>query len=308
MASNRSSNLRPGLALAALLGAAGCASTRVESFHSPNEAMEAVANVVGTGDRVRVAEIFGQESADLLESGDEVADREDAEKVRELIREKLEFEDAGEGRKIALIGNDAWPFPIPLVEDDGQWSFDAEAGLEEIANRRVGRNELSTIETLHAYVDAQREYASVGRDQRPTCYAQKLISTPGFHDGLYWEVREGEADSPLGPLVAEASEEGYTSDDGEPSPYHGYRYRLLTRQGKSAPGGERDYVDDQRLMTRGFAMVAWPARYGSSGVMTFLVGPQGIVYQKDLGEGTESAAAKLTAFDPDESWDPTRDE
>jgi hypothetical protein len=171
----------------------------------------------------------------------------------------------------------------------------------------VGKNELSTIATLRALVEAQREYAGEGRDGNPPAFARRLLSSEGRHDGLYWPVREGEAPSPLGPLVAEASEEGYGGAESRPTPYHGYLYRLLTAQGASAPGGARSYLDRQGRLTGGFAVVAWPATYGNSGVMTFLVNQQGIVFQRDLGADTEQAVARIQAYDPDASWGPTAD-
>jgi len=207
---------------------------------------------------------------------------------------------------IALLGEAAWEFPIPLVAVGNGWRFDVEAGREEITNRRVGRNELSTIATLREMVDAQREYAAEGRDGHPPAFASRLLSTPGRHDGLYWPVAEGEPESPLGEFVAAAAEEGYRSGEA-PIPYHGYHYRLLTAQGACAPGGPRDYLDAEGLLTGGFAVIAWPATYGSSGVMTFQVNRQGIVFQKDLGPGTRDAVAAIRAYDPDGSWTPTSD-
>ena len=301
-------NVRLRLATCLVL-ACGCARAwKTKSFDTPDQAMYALAGVIGTGNTPEAEEILGVGGPELLRSGDEVADRADAEHVQESIRERLTFENHGADTKVALIGREAWPFPIPLVKDDGRWRFDLAAGVEEVANRRVGRNELSTIATLHAYVDAQHEYVSVGRDGLPPAYASKVLSTPGKHDGLHWETAEGEPESPLGPLVAAATEEGYLAEGGEGgNPYHGYRFRLLTRQGVNAPGGAKDYVDEKGLMTRGFAMLAWPAKYESSGVMTFVVGPQGIVFQKDLGPDTDKAVTSVSAFDPDESWDPTGD-
>lgn len=288
------------------LACASCASGPA-TFETPDAAMHALGEALDQQDSARADELFGEGGLELLRSGDEVADKAEAERVLEYIREKVAFEDVDAETKLAVLGKDGWEFPIPLVKDDGGWCFDVESGAEEIANRRVGRNELSTIATLHEYVDAQREYASVGRDGSPPAYAKKVLSAAGKHDGLYWEVADGEPESPLGPMVADAAEEGYPSGEGEPPTYHGYRFRLLTRQGKSAPGGARSYVEASGLMTRGHAMLAWPAKYGNSGVKTFVVGPQGIVYEKDLGEGTEKAAKEITAFDPDESWDPTGD-
>jgi hypothetical protein len=277
------------------------------TFDTLTAAVQRLAAVAAAYDPQSIEDLFGPEGPDLLSSGDEVADREDARHLAELIAEKVDFEDHSDGRKVALLGDERWPLPIPLVHAGGGWRFDAEAGQEEVENRRVGRNELSTIATLHAYVDAQREYASKGRDGLPACYARRVFSSAGKHDGLYWPPKEGEEESPFGPFVAEAAADGYAESDGGPRPFHGYRFRILTEQGEHAPGGARKYVGEDGRMTRGFAMVAWPAKYGSSGVMTFQVDQRGIVYQKDLGEETEAAAAKITSFDVDSSWDPTGD-
>jgi hypothetical protein len=251
--------------------------------------------------------LFGAGAPELLRSGDDIADREDGLHVKQLIAEKVEFEDCTDGSTLALLGQEGWPFPIPLVKEGARWRFDSEAGREEVANRRVGRNELSTIATLHAYVDAQREYASTQHDGVPATYARRVFSSPGKHDGLYWPVAEGETESPLGPAIAEAAADGYVRGEGGLNPFHGYRFRVLTACGKSAPGGAKEYVDESGHMTRGFALIAWPAKYGSSGVMTFLVDHQGLVYQKDLGANTESAASAIKAFEVDSSWDPTGD-
>jgi hypothetical protein len=292
----------------AALAFAACASTRASgTFESPERAMQALAEVAGSGDEQAAEELFGADGIELLRSGDEVADHADALRVRAAIWEQLAFEDAGPHSKVALIGDDAWPFPIPLVEEDGRWRFDVEAGREEIENRRVGRNELFTIAVLHEYVDAQREYFRTSPDGKPRGFARRLVSTQGKQDGLYWPAAEGADESPLGPLVAEAASEGYELEAGEATPFHGYLYRTLTSQGSAAPGGKRDFTDENGLMSRGCALLAWPAKYGSSGVMTFQVSHRGIVYQKDLGPDTEQAVRAIQAFDPDVSWTPTAD-
>jgi hypothetical protein len=295
------------LAVLALL-APGCRSVpETAGFATPEAALHELADTIGSQDNARAERLLGTDGPEMLQSGDEVADREDGLRVQQYIREKIAFEEPDSGTRIALLGNDAWPFPIPLVRQDGAWHFDVEAGAEEIANRRIGRNELSTLATLHAYVDAQREYASEERDGQPRAFAVKLFSSEGKHDGLYWPTPDGAPESPFGPLVAEAASAGYKHTEGERRPYHGYYYRVLLEQGKDAPGGAKSFVDAQGRMNGGFALLAWPAKYGSSGVMTFVVGAQGIVYQKDLGDDTEAAAAKILAFDPDASWDPTAD-
>lgn len=284
---------------------AGCAATRLRSFDTPAEAVQRLADV---GEDRRVAEeLLGPDGASLLDSGDEVADREDVQRVRAMILERIAFLDVDADTKIALLGADAWELPVPLVRDGAGWRFDAEAGREEVLNRRVGRNELSTLASLHALVEAQREYAAEGHDGNPPAFARHVLSGEGRHDGLYWPVAEGEVASPLGPWIAAAAQEGYTRDDSGPVPYHGYFYRPLTAQGIHAPGGARDYLDAEGRLTGGFAFLAWPATWGNSGVMTFQVNHQGIVFQKDLGPDTERIAATIRAYDPDESWDPTAD-
>jgi len=275
------------------------------SFESPEAAIQALGATLGSGHRAEIVRLFGPDGIDLLPSGDDVADKEDALAVRAMIDEKVVFEPGENDSQIALLGNDAWPLPIPLVQVPGGWAFDAAAGRNELENRRVGRNELVTIAALHAFVDAQREYASEGHDGQPRCYAQYVFSSPDLHDGLYWPTAEGEPDSPLGPLIADAAEDGY---EVGAEAFHGYVYRILTSRGAQSPSGAKNYLDDKGLMTGGFAMLAWPVKYGNSGVMTFVVDERGIVYEKDLGKATESAAAAITTFEVDKSWEPAADE
>jgi hypothetical protein len=293
----------PMLVLVALVPLSSCAASRAATFATPEDAVQ---RLVAAAEDTRVAdELLGDGGFSLLQSGDEVADRADLEAVVALVREGIAFEDVGADRKLALLGRERWELPIPLVREAGAWRFDVEAGREEILNRRVGRNELSTITTLRELVEAQREYAAGPQGGKPPAFAQRLLSSAGLKDGLYWHVVEGEAKSPLGPLVAGAFQEGYRAS--RPTPYHGYLYRLLTAQGASAPGGARSYFDQQGRLTGGFAVVAWPATYDNSGVMTFLVNQQGIVFQKDLGAGTERTVSRIEAYDPDPSWAPTGD-
>ena len=295
--------------LALALGAtSACKSTGPASFATPEAALIEFADTIGTHDQERAERLLGEGGPELLESGDEVADMEDALRVQQYIREKIAFEEQDADTRIALLGKDGWPFPIPLVREDGTWRFDVEAGAEEVANRRVGRNEISTLATLHAYVDAQREYATEKRDGQPCAFARVIFSSEGKHDGLYWPTAEGEPESPLGPLIAEAAEAGYEHKEGEgPLPFHGYYYRVLLEQGKNAPGGAKSFVDKNGQMTGGFALIAWPSKHGNSGVMTFQVNQQGIVYQRDLGPDTAAEVEKIKAFDPDSSWDPAGD-
>lgn len=292
--------------LIAAVVAAQSAAAPQATYGTPEEAARALA-AAASGDAKKAEEVFGRQGTDLIRSGDEVSDREDARRVKEGIEEKVAFEDRGANRKVALLGKARWPFPVPLVLENGRWRFDVGAGREEIANRRIGRNELLALATMHAYVEAQREYFSGGYSGHPAAYAQKLISAEGKRDGLYWPPTQAGPQSPMGPLVAAAAREGYTRTAGEPAPFHGYFFRLLTGQGSHAPGGAQSYLDEKGAMTRGFALLAWPAKYGSSGIMSFVVSRQGIVFQKDLGSGTEAAAAGIHVYDPDATWTPTGD-
>jgi len=297
------------LALAVFfLGAAASNPPAPMTFKTPDEAVRALADLIESGDRARADHLFGVDSKALLSSGDEVADKQDAQNVLKMIKEKVAFDDAPGGRKVGLFGKDEWPFPIPLVAAGGLWRFDVVAGKQELLNRRIGRNELLTIETLHGYVDAQGEYFAQGRDGNPPAYAQKIRSDEGRHNGLFWPTAQGEPESPLGELAARASAEGYRRDnDPEPDPYHGYYYRVLTAQGPAAAGGKKSYLDAKGLMTGGFAAIAWPARHGKGGVMTFIVSQQGIVLQKNLGAKTEKAVQSITAYNPDKTWKPAGD-
>jgi hypothetical protein len=247
---------------------------------------------------------MGPDSAPLISSGDEVADREVREKFVRMYQEKNAVVREGDAKAVLEVGNDAWPLPIPVVKEGETWRFDTKQGAEEIIDRRIGKNELSAIQVSLAYFDAQREYAAKDRDQDGLLeYAQKFVSEPGKKDGLYWESKEGEEASPLGPFAAQARKEGYTrkKTGDKPSPYHGYFYKILKEQGKHAPGGAYSYVVKGRMIG-GFALVAYPATYGVSGIMTFLVNHDGTVYEKDLGKNTEALAQAMTTFDPDETW------
>jgi hypothetical protein len=303
--------LRLAIALVALapLGAAAEDTASPMKFKSPEDAMKAIVAAVRADDQAKITAIMGPNAADILSSGDEVDDKAQGKRFAALATERTRFETLESGAMIAHIGKDDWPFAVPLVKDGDEWKFDLPAGQQELLNRRVGRNELKAIATMRAYVEAQFEYASRPRDgDGKRAYAQKVRSDPGQKNGLYWDDPTGKQASPFGPLVAEASAEGYTRGEGEtaPAPYHGYYYRILTSQGPHAAGGARSYIKDGR-MTGGFAMIAVPSEYGSSGVMTFLVGPPGIVYQKNLGEKSTEAAAAITTYDPDETWTPVRD-
>jgi len=293
------------LGLLLLLVPAGCRRGEPGTYDSPEKAVEAFNALIGTGDAARRDEMFGANSADLFQSGDEADDKAAGQTVKALIAEKVAFEEVDANTRVALFGAKGWPFPIPLVKQGERWRFDTEAGRDELINRRVGFNELSTLHSLHEYVEAQREYATEGRDGNPAAFAQKFLSSPGKHDGLFWPAVEGEPESPLGDLLAEAALE--KAREASPQPFNGYMYRILTAQGKLAPGGEQSYLNAKGHLTGGFGAIAWPVKYGSSGVMSFVVNQRGIVFEKDLGADTESAAAGITAFDPDDSWVPTPD-
>jgi hypothetical protein len=293
------------IAVTVLFTLAACAPKPPGTYATPAEAVQALGDLVGSGDTKKAEEMFGADGVDLLKSGDDVADREDALRVKAMIAEKVAFEDLDETTKAVVIGNEAWTFPIPLVQEDSRWRFDTATGREELLNRRIGRNELLALASLHAYVDAQREYMAAVRHGKTRSFARRFRSSEGAHDGLYWAVAEGEEESPLGPLYADAAHDAL--QNLEPQPFHGYNFRILEGQGKNAPGGERSYLDKKGLLTGGFAAVAWPAKYGNSGIMSFQVNQQGLIFQKDLGDETDAAVAKINAYDPDASWHPTGD-
>jgi hypothetical protein len=291
------------VAVAALL-TTGCAKPKPGTYATPEEAVAAFSTLIGTKDNPRTDEVFGTGASDMFHSGDADEDQRMADVVKKLVGEKVAFQDVDDQTKVALFGDKAWPFPIPLVKDGDRWRFDTAAGREELLNRRIGYYELSTLDSLHAYVDAQREYAGTSHDGKPLTFAQRFRSSEGQHDGLYWAVATGEAPSPLGEVLADAATR---SQENEPRPYHGYNYRILTAQGAAAPGGAKSYLDAAGNLTGGFAAIAWPAKYGNSGVMTFVISDRGIAYQKDLGPQTGDLAPKIASFDPDTSWEPTGD-
>jgi hypothetical protein len=270
-----------------------------ERFATPDEAVTALVMASKSGDQAGVLRILGPGSQDIVSSGDPVADAAARKRVIDAYDAKHQVVMEGNDKAALVIGNEEWPFPIPLVRADGRWSFDTAAGRDEILFRRIGRNELSTIQTVLAFVDAEQDYAEKGIGGNGV-YAQRIVSRPGKKDGLYWPVEAGEEQSPLGELAADAAAEGYRAGQ-QRIPYHGYYYKILTRQGASAPGGAIDYVV-RGNMIGGFALVAWPAEYRNSGVMTFLVNHQGRIYEKDLGPGTIGIASSMTTFNPDSSW------
>lgn len=270
-----------------------------ERFSTPEDAVTALINAARAADLAGLTRVLGPDSREILSSGDPVADASGRKRVLEAYDTKHQVVMEGADKAALVIGDEDWPFPIPLVRTANGWQFDAAAGRDEILFRRIGRNELSTIQTCLAYVDAQNEYAEKGISGNGV-YAQRFVSRPGKKDGLYWPTQPGEDDSPLGELAAAAAAEGYRAGE-QRIPYHGYYYKILTRQGPNAPGGALDYVV-RGNMIGGFALVAYPAEYRNSGVMTFLVNHQGRVYEKDLGPDTARIAQNMTAFNPDSTW------
>ncbi|MBW6401696.1 DUF2950 domain-containing protein [Roseomonas sp. HJA6] len=275
-----------------------------QTFRTPEEGFSAlVAALRAPGDR-QALRVLGLGSMRLLRSGDPVADRAARDAFLAAFDRKSEIVRPSPGRAVLQVGEDGWPLPLVLVQRNGTWRFDTAAATQEIVDRRIGRNELDTIDTLRELVRVQEEYArGPGRQGALRVYAQRFMSTPGQHDGLYWPSEPGAPESPLGPLAAEASAEGYGHAAGStaPQPFHGYLFRILAGQGPAARGGALDYVVNGRMIG-GFAIVAWPARYGVSGIKTFMVSHDGMVWERDLGPDTAQAAAAITRFDPGEGW------
>lgn len=273
-------------------------------FASSEEAVDAFVAALRSNNETDLRAILGPEADRVIDSGDRYADQELHQHFIALFDQKHTIEDKGAGRAELDVGPDDWPLPIPLVQSNGRWSFDTKAGAQTIVDRRIGRNELSAIRTLLACVDAEHDYFERAKQTIGTgVYATRLVSTPGKRDGLYWPAVEGETESPLGPLIDAAQDAGYPGElvGGKPIPYEGYYFHILTAEGSDANGGTKSYIQSGR-MTGGFALAAWPARYESTGVMTFTVGPDGDVYQKDLGPDTARIAAAMKTFDPDLTW------
>jgi hypothetical protein len=286
-----------------LLAASASAATNAQpSFPTPDQAVETLVAAVRAGDPAAIAKILGPGSAKLVSSGDPVADQNTRERFLAEVADGSKIVKRDEDHAILIIGKDEWPFPIPAVMKDGAWRFDSRAGQQEIIDRRIGANELDAIQVALAYADAQREYATQDRNHDGFVeYAQKIMSDPGKHDGLYWPADPVAGESPMGPLMASARAEGYKPAKGQRAPYHGYYYKILTGQGEHASGGALDYVVKGHMIG-GFALVAFPAEYGSSGIMTFIVNHDDVVYQKDLGPGTAAIASRMTRFDPGPGW------
>ena len=280
-------------------------SANEKTFPSPGDATLALYKAAKAGDSDTLNAIFGSNAGKLLHTGDDVADKNALSKFVSNYDQMHRVVIEPDQTATLYVGADNWPTPIPLVKNPGgSWYFDTDNGMKEILYRRIGRNENDAIEVLHALIDAQKEYASTTHDdEKVKQYASKLFSDEGKHNGLYWKTSDNEPPSPVGPLLADAAGEGYTRKDGQPKAFHGYIYRMLTRQGAAAKGGARDYMVNGKL-TRGVAFIAYPAEYRNSGVMTFIVNQDDIVYQQDLGTDTAKLAAALSEFDPDESWTP----
>lgn len=272
------------------------------TFASAEQAMDGLVAALRDGNAKAIGKVLGPGSEKLIGSGDPVSDKNLRERFLAAVAEGSKPAKRDDGRVFFAIGKDEWPFPIPVVMTAGSWRFDAKAGAEEILDRRIGENELNTINVCLGYVDAQREYATEDRNHDGFIeYAEQFVSDPGKRNGLYWPAQVGETESPIGPFMAAAQAKGYSYNKGKRTPYYGYYYRILKAQGPHASGGAIDYVV-RGHMIGGFALVAFPSRYGSSGVMTFIVNHEGQVYQKDLGPKTAEIAEKMTLFDPDPSW------
>jgi hypothetical protein len=293
-------------ALPLVAGAApGAAAARV--YATPEEAVAELRVATSNADTNAMRVIFGP-AVDDLYNPDRVQASNDYAKFSAALIATNHLVHVSDSKVVLEVGEDLWPFPVPLVKERGGWHFDTDAGREEIINRRIGKNELEVLSVMRQYVDAQREYASQDRDGDQVLeYAQKIRSSPGLTDGLYWPIELNAEMSPFGPMVAEAQGKGYfgRKPEGEaesgPVPFNGYYFKILTRQGKHAPGGKYDYVINGNMIG-GFGMIAWPADYGDSGIMTFIVNQQGRVYQKDLGSNTAKAVKKMSEYDPDPSW------
>jgi hypothetical protein len=285
----------PGMVALALFGSPSLAQ---QSYKSPEDAAAALAAAVKSGPK-DILKVLGRAAEDIVSSGDEVADNDIRARFASMYDAKHGIKAEGNKTATLMLGPDDFPFPIPLLNTKTGWEFDTDEGRIEVLRRRIGRNELDAIQTALAYVDAQNEYADKDRGEGAGVYAQRIVSSPGKKDGLFW--RDDSDPSPLGALAAEASKEGYQAGDVGPAPYHGYYFHILKGQGRNAPGGALNYVVKGKMIG-GFGLIAWPAEYGNSGVMTFLVNHDGTVYQKDLGKRTEFVAARTSLFDPDETW------
>ncbi len=295
--------------LAALVACIAAPTVRAQSprdrtFQTAEAAVQALLGTVKAGKLDELLAIFGTDGRELVASSDPVTARKNREVFLVAAREHWELVDHGPNRKTLVVGNEQWPFPVPLVKDGAGWRFDTAAGKEEILTRRIGRNELAVIETCRSYVAAQHRYARQGHDgRRAGLYAMTFRSDPGKENGLYWPISKGQKPSPLGDLIAQAASGGRPAGTGgeQPPPFQGYYYKILTGQGPAAQGGAKDYIVNGE-MSGGFGLVAWPAQYDVTGVMTFIVSADDVVLERDLGASTDSIARKMTRYNPDASW------
>ena len=286
---------------AVLLAAVSVASAQ-ESFKSTDAAVDALVGAVKSGNQRTILRVLGRGASDIVSSGDPVDDATTRQRFLAAYDAKHSLSMEGDNKAVMILGQEDYPLPIPIVRDGDVWKFDVAAGREEILYRRIGRNELDTMQASLAYVDAQNEYAEKDRTGAGKgVYAQRILSRPGKKDGLYWPSEQGADESPLGELVAKATAQGYRTRGG-PTPFHGYYYKILTEQGPAAPGGELDYVVKGKMIG-GFALIAYPAEYRNSGVMTFIISHAGVLYQKDLGPKTTRLAKRLSWFNPDKTWE-----
>lgn len=287
-----------------LLPSAVAQQSGQKTFSSAEEASKALLVATQNNDEKAMLDILGPDGKQIVSSGDGVDDAQSRANFVQKYQELHRLVKEQDGATILYIGAENWPTPIPLISKSGAWYFDTEAGKKEVLYRRIGRNELSAIRVCQELVSAEKEYRSMQNDE----YAQKIFSDEGQHDGLYWKAADGQPQSPIGPLVASAVADGYAKGtDGQPTPYRGYYFRIVTRQGKNAPGGARNYLVDGK-MTDGFAFVAYPAEYRSSGVMTFVVDQDGVVYEKDLGKKTDVVAKAMKEYNPGAGWQEAEDQ
>jgi hypothetical protein len=286
----------------ALLAPSSSYAQDVTTYPSYKDAAEALFNAVKSDDKGTLRAMLGPDAENLLSSGDATEDQRERKSFLENYQKAHAFQRPSAEEAVLTVGSSAWPLPFPIVRSNERWHFDAKEGAQELVYRRIGHNELDTIKVLKALDQAQKQYAAKGHDGSPAgSFAARLVSSPGKQDGLYWETKAGEPESPAGPLVAEATEQGYfQGGEHKRQPFHGYFYHVLQEQGPHASGGAKSYEKDGRMT--GFAILAYPAEYGASGVMTFLLGPRGTIYQKDMGQDSDNTSSKITAYDPDKSW------
>jgi Protein of unknown function (DUF2950) len=274
----------------------------VKAFPTYQAAVDDLLAAVAGNDTVELKALLGPQAENLVDSGDATADENSRKDFLKSYYQRHGFIRESADKVVLTVGRSAWPLPFPIVKTSDTWRFDANEGARELIYRRIGQNELDAMKVSKALYQAQKDYAATGHDGNPPgLYAPRIVSAPGTANGLYWEAKEGEPESPAGSLIANAASEGYDVQHGKPVPFHGYLYRVLRSQGPNAPGGEKDYIQDGKMIG-GFAILAYPAEYKASGIMTFMISSHGVVRQRDLGEGTAEAVASIKAYDPDKSW------